>query len=432
MAGFTTTLKNPTYLQSSFSMLLFFASWGIWWSFFQIWLTSESAGLALSGAQVGTVYSVNSLATLVLMFAYGAIQDRLGIRKHLAIILAAVTALIGPFATWVYQPLLQSHFMTGVILGAIVLSIGFLAGVGLFEALTERFSRRFNFEYGQARMWGSFGYAVVALAAGFLFTINPALNFWIGSALGLIHLLLLVFSRTAEPPVIKKTPVEGILSPASTPTFREMLGLFRLPSLWLIILFVMLSWTFYTVFDQQMFPDYYTGLFPTPEIGQQVYGILNSVQVFLEAAMLGIVPIIMRRVGVRTSLLLGVSIMFIRILGCALVDDPIWVSAIKMLHAIETPLFILPVFRYFTLHFNPALSATLYMVGFQVSAQIGNVILSTPLGALHDRMGYQQTFITISVVVLVAGIYGFFALKKDDQQVDGDPFLRHSKLKIDA
>jgi len=194
----------------------------------------------------------------------------------------------------------------------------------------------------------------------------------------------------------------------------------------------MLSWTFYTVFDQQMFPDYYTGLFETPEIGQQVYGILNSVQVFVEAAMLGIVPIVMRRVGVRTSLLIGVSIMFIRILGCALVDDPLWVSAIKMLHAIETPLFILPVFRYFTLHFNPALSATLYMVGFQVSAQIGNVILSTPLGALHDRLGYQQTFITISAVVLVAGIYGFFALKKDDQQVDGDPFLRHSKLSVDA
>ncbi|ALG29597.1 galactoside permease [Glutamicibacter halophytocola] len=432
MAGFTTTLKNPTYRQSSFSMLLFFASWGIWWSFFQIWLTSESAGLALNGAQVGTVYSVNSLATLVLMFAYGAIQDRLGIRKHLAVILASVTALVGPFCTWVYQPLLQSHFMTGVILGAIVLSIGFLAGVGLFEALTERFSRRFNFEYGQARMWGSFGYAVVALAAGFLFTINPALNFWIGSALGLIHLLLLVFSRTGEPPVIKKTAVEGILSPASTPTIRDMLRLFRLPSLWLIILFVMLSWTFYTVFDQQMFPDFYTGLFETPEIGQRVYGILNSVQVFLEAAMLGIVPLVMRRVGVRTSLLLGVSIMFIRILGCALVDDPIWVSAIKMLHAIETPLFILPVFRYFTLHFNPALSATLYMVGFQVSAQIGNVILSTPLGALHDRMGYQQTFITISVVVLFAGVYGFFALKKDDQQVDGDPFMRHSKAAVDA
>ena len=124
--------------------------------------------------------------------------------------------------------------------------------------------------------------------------------------------------------------------------------------------------------------------------------------------------------------------MFVRIIGCALVDDPVLVSAIKMLHAIETPLFILPIFRYFTLHFNPALSATLYMVGFQVSAQIGNVILSSPLGALHDRMGYQQTFIVISLVVLLAGIYGFFALKKDDQQVDGDPFMRHSKVAMNS
>lgn len=42
MAGITTTYKNPIYLQSSFSMLLFFASWGIWWSFFQIWLDRKS------------------------------------------------------------------------------------------------------------------------------------------------------------------------------------------------------------------------------------------------------------------------------------------------------------------------------------------------------------------------------------------------------
>lgn len=72
------------------------------------------------------------------------------------------------------------------------------------------------------------------------------------------------------------------------------------------------------------------------------------------------------------------------------------------------------------------------MVGFQVSAQNGNVLLSTPIGMLHGRMCSQQTFITISVVVLIAGVYGFFALKKEDQQVDGDPFLRHSKVAVDA
>ncbi|GAA1404252.1 galactoside permease [Glutamicibacter uratoxydans] len=424
MTDLKTSLKNPPYLQSSLSMLLFFASWGIWWSFFQIWLTSETSGLGLNGAQVGTVYSVNSLATLLLMFLYGALQDKLGIKKHLAIGVATVTAFTGPFCLWIYQPLLQDHFMLGVIAGAVVLSVGFLAGVGLLEALTERFSRRFNFEYGQARMWGSFGYAIVALAAGFLFTINPMINFWVGSAIGLVHLLILVLWKAGSK---QHGFAEGQLkmSAASTPGVKEMLGLLKLPSLWLIILFVMFSWTFYTVFDQQMFPDFYTGLFESQETGQQVYGVLNSVQVFVEATMMGIVPLIMRRVGVRSALLIGVSIMFVRILGCALVDDPILVSAIKMLHAIETPLFILPIFRYFTLHFNPALSATLYMVGFQVSAQIGNVLLSTPLGMLHDGLGYKFTFMIISGVVLLAGIYGFYTLKKDDEQVDGDPFMRN-------
>lgn len=54
-------------------------------------------------------------------------------------------------------------------MGALFLSAGYLASVGVFEAVSERFSRLFGFEYGQARAWGSFGYALVALLAGFLF-----------------------------------------------------------------------------------------------------------------------------------------------------------------------------------------------------------------------------------------------------------------------
>ena len=81
-------------------------------------------------------------------------------------------------------------------------------------------------------------------------------------------------------------------------------------------------------------------------------------------------------------------------------------------------------FRYFTLHFDTKLSATLYMIGFQIAAQIGQVILSTPLGALRDKVGYSTTFRIIALVVLVAGIYAALVLKKDDQDVKGDPFVR--------
>lgn len=416
-------LKNPSYLQSSTTFLLFFASWGIWWSFFQIWLTNEERGLGFSGAQVGTLYSVNSIGTLIIMLFYGTTQDRLGLKRNLAIFASAIMALIGPFMIWVYRPLLEANFMLGVVVGAVVLSFGFLAAAGLLEAISERYSRVYNFEYGQARMWGSIGYALVALIAGFLFTINPNLNFWLGSLFGLLCLLVQLFWKNA--PVPANTIAVNISQ--ETPGVREMVGLLKIKSLWAIIGFVFLSWTFYTVFDQQMFPEFYTNLFETQEQGQRVYGVLNSVQVFVEALMMGLVPLIMRRYGVKTTLMMGIGVMFIRILGCAIFTDPVIISLVKMLHAPEVALCILPVFRYFTLHFNPALSATLYMVGFQIASQIGNVILSPVLGSVRDVIGYQPTFYLIAGVVAVAFVYGLFILKNDDEQVDGDPFIREPK-----
>ena len=163
---------------------MFFCSWGIWWSFFSRWLTDPTHGLGMSSAEQGQIYSINSLATLVIMFVYGTIQDQLGIKRKLVIFISAVAACVGPFLQFVYQPMLTAGGTTrfiGVLLGSIVLSAGFMAGCSLFEAITERYSRKFGFEYGQSRAWGSFGYAVVALCAGFLFNINPLLNFWVGS-----------------------------------------------------------------------------------------------------------------------------------------------------------------------------------------------------------------------------------------------------------
>lgn len=295
--------------------------------------------------------------------------------------------LVAPFFIFVYRPLLESAFMVGVLAGgAVFLSFGYMAAAGLLEALSERFSRKYGFEYGQARMWGSFGYAMVALAAGFLFTVNPNLNFWVGSAFGLACLLVQLFWASPKVPATDRVAT----GEPSTPGMREMLGLLKMRQLWLLIVFVLFTWTFYTVYDQQMFPQFYTGLFASEQQGQQIYGVLNSGQVFLEAAMMGVVPIVMRKFGVRATLMLGVSVMCLRILGTAVFSDPVTVSVVKMFHAVEVPLFILAIFRYFTLHFNAALSATLYMVGFQISAQIGNVVLSQPLGALRDAIGYQR------------------------------------------
>ncbi|OZG48696.1 MFS transporter [Bombiscardovia coagulans] len=415
--------RNPSYLESSTGIFLFFCSWGIWWSFYQRWLATD---LHLTNTQVGTVYSINSLGTLIIMFAYGVIQDELGIKRRLTIFISAIAALVGPFVQFIYAPLMRSNLMLGTIIGSIVLSAGFMSGCSLLEAVTERYSRKFGFEYGQSRAWGSFGYAIVALVAGFVFNINPLINFWLGSAFGLGMLMVYAFWVPAE----QKEEIKKEADPneRTNPSLKEMISVLGMPTLWLLIVFMMFTNTFYTVFDQQMFPTYYANLFSTPEIGNSVYGTLNGIQVFLESAMMGVVPIIMRKIGVRNALLLGATVMFLRIGLCGFFHDPIMVSVVKLFHSIEVPLFSLPAFRYFTLHFNPKLSATLYMVGFQIASQVGQVLLSTPLGALHDTAGDRTTFYTISAVVFVALIYGMFVLKKDNQQVDGDPFFTDKQL----
>lgn len=421
------TYRNPSYLQSSTGIFMFFCSWGIWWSFFSIWLTSPAPkGMGMTAAQQGDIYSVNSLVTLFIMFFYGIIQDNLGIKRRLVIVVSCIAACVGPFAQFVYKPLLLAGGTTkfiGVLLGSIVLSAGFMAGCSLIEAITERYSRHFGFEYGQSRAWGSFGYAIVALIAGPLFNIDMKWNFWLGSLFGVGMLCVYLFWRPAEQQEELKKEADPN-APRTNPTAKEMISVLGMGSLWALIIFMLFTNTFYTVFDQQMFPSYYKSLFATPAQGAEWYSILNAAEVFCESAMMGVVPVIMDHIGVRNSLLLGAVTMFLRIGLCGVFHDPVMISVVKMFHAIETPLFCLPAFRYFTLHYDTKLSATLYMVGFQIASQVGQVIMSHPLGSLRDALGPQKTFFTISGIVLLALIYGFFVIKRDDQQVGGDPFIR--------
>mgnify|MGYP004500346173 FL=1 len=420
MSNFKKYTANPFYMSNSLMILLFFTGWGIWWSFFQIWLTTKQG---FSGTQVGTIYSFNSAITLILMLLYGSLQDKLGIKKNLLIFCVSCEVFLGPFFTWVYVPLLKSNFIVGALIGSIYLSVAFLAASPTFEALAERMSRRFGFEYGQARAWGSFGYAVAALIAGFMFTLNAYLIFWIGSVFSIVLLLVLLFIKPENDTVIvtKYESKSNNQDVNNSPSLLEILSVFKMPDLWKIVIFISMSWTFYTVFDQQMFPEFFTTFFGTETAGQQAYGVLNSLEVFLESIMMGIIPIMMRKTGVRKSLLIGLVIMVLRIGGCGLVTNPLGVSIIKLLHAPETAIFILAMFRYFTLHFDTRISTTLYMVGFQIAAQVGQIIFSTPFGLLHDKIGYQPTFLIVAGIVFISAIYAFFVLKKDDQDVYGQP-----------
>src|SRR5690606_14103565 len=100
---------------------------------------------------------------------------------------------------------------------------------------------------------------------------------------------------------------------------------------WYLMLYVIGVACVYGVYDQQ-FPVYYSSLFPTEAQGNQVFGYLNSLQVFLEAGMMFAAPFVVNKIGAKNSLILAGYLMAFRIVGSGLVEGPIGISSMKLIH----------------------------------------------------------------------------------------------------
>ncbi|GAB3055879.1 oligosaccharide MFS transporter [Virgibacillus ainsalahensis] len=400
------TFTNSKYWFSSGYLFLFFITWSIWWSFYAIWLNNT---LGLSGAQVGTVYSFNSFSALLFMLFYGVIQDKLGTKKHLIWFQSIVLIFIGPFLIYVYEPLLVSNFYLGAILGSIYLGAGFVAGAGFLESYTEKISRKYNFEFGKSRMWGSLGYAVAAFGAGTLLSINPHINFWLASAAGVLFFILNFFFKVDISDQEEKD--------TSNISKKDIAFIFKSKVFWFLLIYLFGTVCIYTVYDQQLFPVYFVDQFADEATGNQIYGYLNSFQVFVEALFLFLAPFIVNKIGVKQSLVLAGSVMAFRIVGSAAVSSAIGISFMKLLHAVELPILLIGVFKYISMNFDARMSATVYLVGFKVSSEIGVIFFSSIVGYLYDLTTYETTFYILGTIVVLFVITSIFTLNKDKKAI---------------
>ena len=405
-------IKNKNYWFSSGYLITFYAAWSLWWSFYAIWLKSK---IGLSGEQLGVVYAANSAAAMFFMIFYGIIQDKLQIGKAVVTFQSIMMILIGPFLIYVYEPLLRQDFILGVCIGAPVLSAGFISGSALIDSFIERISRLCNFEFGPARFWGSFGYAAATFVAGISFGIDPHINFWLASGVAAIYFIINLFFKPTQKLSVSNNTPQIIVPKPNIPTISEIFSLFALRKFWLFVVFIIGTFSFYTIYDQQLFPNFYTSFFEKEETGYKIYGYLNSFQVFLEASCMIIAPYFINKLGAKKSLLVAALVMICRIGLSASLDNVYLISLVKLFHAIEIPLFILAMFKYIVANFDARLSATLYLVGFNISSNLGVIVLSKPVGKLFDNHGYSSTFYILASIVLIISCIAIFTLSDNKQ-----------------
>lgn len=390
--------SKSLYWKLSAYFFFFFFTWSSSYSLFSIWLGQE---IHLNGESTGIIFSVNAIFALCMQPLYGYISDKIGLKKHILFFISVLLVFVGPFYIFVYAPLLRHNVLLGAVVGGLYLGTAFLAGIGAIESYVEKISRKYDFEYGKSRMWGSLGWAAATFFAGQIFNINPNINFWVASVSALI-LFGIITSVKVEMTNVEQEKADSV-------KVKDVGQLFLLKDFWFLIMYVIGVTCVYSVYDQQ-FPLYYSSLFPTKAMGNQVFGYLNSFQVFLEAGMMFLAPSIVNKLGPKKSLLLAGFLMAFRITGSGLVTGPIGISSMKLIHSLELPIMLIAIFKYLAANFDTRLSSVLYLVGFQFASQVGASILSPLAGKLYDSIGFRHTYIMMGGSVLLFTILSIFTL----------------------
>lgn len=396
------------YWLMSAAFFSFFLTWSFSFSLFSIWLDQV---VDLTGEKIGIVFGLNALAALFVMPFYGFMQDKLGLKKHLLYVIGVALICMGPFFIYVYGPLLNRYFYTVTTVGAFVFAIAFSAGIGVLETYVERVGRTIGFEFGKARMWGSLGWALATFFAGALLNLNPEYNFWLSSLCGIVFFTIICFVQVST----KENANAQYNKSSSTPNFKEIMALFLQPNFWKLVFFVMGVSCIYMVYDQQ-FPIYFSSLFSTKAEGNLVYGYLNSFQVFLEAGGMFLAPFLVNKIGAKNGLILSGILMAFRMIGSGYAEGYIFISLMKLIHAIELPILIVALFKYIAANFDERLSSTIYLVGFLVFTQLGASLISGGVGILYDTIGFSASYKLLGSIVIVCTFISYLLLS-DSRQI---------------
>ncbi|QHM73248.1 MFS transporter [Mixta intestinalis] len=397
-------LRNTNFWMFGLFFFFYFFIMGAYFPFFPIWLHDINH---LSKSDTGIVFASISLFSLLFQPVFGLLSDKLGLKKHLLWIITGMLVMFAPFFIYVLGPLLQANILLGAIVGGIYLGFIYNGGAPAIEAYVEKVSRRSQFEFGRARMFGCVGWALCASIVGIMFTINNQFVFWLGSGCAVILAILLFIAKPQAQP---SAQVADTLGANHSPfSLRLALELFKDRKLWFLSLYVVGVSCTYDVFDQQ-FANFFTSFFATGEQGTRVFGYVTTMGELLNATIMFFAPLIVNRIGGKNALLLAGTIMSVRIIGSSFATSALEVVVLKTLHMFEVPFLIVGCFKYITSQFEVRFSATIYLVCFCFFKQLSMIFMSLFAGYMYDSMGFHGAYLVLGLIAFSFTLISLFTL----------------------
>lgn len=311
----------------SLMMALAWAVQGAFWPLLAVHLHD----LGIDGRQRGWIFATLAVGSLVMPLGAGHLVDRLlAAERLLALIYVVGTGLLVALAAGVTTSAggLFALFLVYWLLSA--------PAISLSASLVLRHLEHPREEFGQVRLWGTFGWMSVGWLVSAVLAYSGSVRggegayeaFWVAAGLSLV---LSVYCLTLP----HTPPLDVDDRPDSAAGIGAAVGLLREPQV-RVVLLTAFGFCLTTPFVYQAIPTY----LESRGLMRGWVAMAMSLAQWPEIAALAVLPWMLRRLGDRITLGLGIAALALRF-GLLAVDPPLWVSVAGMpLHGIAIGCFL--------------------------------------------------------------------------------------------
>jgi PPP family 3-phenylpropionic acid transporter len=353
----------------------------------------------LNGIEIGAVLSVTPFMMFLVQPFYGMVADRLGYKRCL-LLSSGLTAISYTFY------LLQGGFVFLFIV-TIFMSLFYNTLQPILDSLSLKLAKSNPaFSYGTLRIAGAAGWAFTGIVAGhYIDVVNTTIIFVIST---ISMLLTFLFSFSLKPD--KERPASS--NNQSFKNLREVFGnkilIFLLISVFLISAGATTIWNFYSIYMKENGAS-------ASLVG---YGI--SLQGLCELPLFYFSAKIIRRFGIKTTLLITVFTTAFRMLLYSLIKNPNVALYIEVLHGISWSLFWVVCVEYVNMLVREDWRATgqslLYAAYYGVGAIVGNFWT----GYLYNtKMKVAGIFLLNSGIIFFVGLFILIFMKNRSPKFAG-------------
>ncbi|WP_106494694.1 MFS transporter [Lentibacillus sp. Marseille-P4043] len=334
----------------------------------------------LDGTEIGWVLAVGPLAAIFSQPFWGYLSDKYKTVKWMLVI-----CIIGLLISSIL--FFQMNGLVALILMGAVFYF-FTSPIGaLGDSLAQRRADDLNVNFGGIRMWGSIGFAISSLIVGKVL-----------SSIGVQYMIwpYLFFGTCALIVALRLTDVKVESDPIR---LKDISKIIRNKPFFLFLFMIM----FLSISHRAN--DSYIGLYIAQLGGSEgMVGLAWFVGVASEAAVFALAFFWFRKFHTLIFIIIAGVLYSIRWFLYAVIDDPIYIIPLQVLHGLTFGIFYLSAFQFISRLIPKLLQSTGHLVFYAVFFGISGIVGSLTGGALIDSYGGGTLYFVMGCCALFGTI----------------------------